>query len=120
VNVLLLAALAAGLIAIASSLRGRMSLTDAALPLILLHFGQSENLIWSWQFVYILPTVLAGVLLAGIVRGGEALQGTWLHVKAGVLVALPLCGGLGLIYLPGLLPWIAVQAGIAFRAGRRR
>jgi hypothetical protein len=119
-NVLLLAALAAGLIALASSVRGRASLTDAALPLMLLHFGQSENLIWSWQFVYILPTALAGLFLIGIVRGGRVFQGTWLHVVAVVLIALPSCGGLGLIYLPGLLPWSAVGATVAFRAGRKR
>jgi hypothetical protein len=120
VNVLLLAALAAGFIGLAAYVRGRTSLVDAALPLILLHFGQSENLIWSWQFVYILPTVLAGLFLIGIVRGGTVLRGTWLWVVAGVLVALPLCGGLGLIYLPGLLPWSALEAAVAFRAGRKR
>jgi hypothetical protein len=120
VNVLLLAALAAGFIALASRLRGRAALTDLALPLILLHFGQSENLIWSWQFVYILPTVLAGLFFIGILRGGPVLHGIWLYIVAAVLVALPLCGGLGLIYLPGLLPWTVVVAWLAFRAERGR
>jgi hypothetical protein len=120
VNVLLLAALAAGLIALAAKIRGRTSLTDVALPLVLLHFGQSENLIWSWQFVYVLPTALAELFLIGIVRGGKVLQGTWLYVVAAVLVALPLCGGLGLIYLPGLLPWSAMEVAFAVRAGRKR
>jgi hypothetical protein len=49
-NVLLLGALALVLILAARKLRGRTSYADAFFPLILLHWGHWENLLWPGRF----------------------------------------------------------------------
>jgi hypothetical protein len=119
VNVALLSAAAALLVWTASRVRGRTALTDAFFPLVLLHFGQSENLIWSWQLVYILPVTVAIGMLALIVRfaNGSKRDGTW---SVGLcLLALSLCGGVGLVYLPTMSLWAAVCLSADWRQGRR-
>ncbi len=120
VNVLLMAAVAAAMIRAAAALRGRVAFTDAFFPLAFLHFGHSENLIWSWQLVYILPVALAGSLLIIVVRAGTGLSGRWCWAAGGLLAALPFCGGLGLVYVPWLIVWLAYAAVDAWRANRRR
>src|SRR5689334_13338668 len=62
-NVLLVGALAFGMIITAKRLRGRTSYSDAFLPLLLLNWGQGLNFIWSWQTEFFLSTVLAGIVL---------------------------------------------------------
>src|SRR3954453_18745037 len=47
-DVLLMAALAAAMIAVATRLRGRSSATDAFFPLAILNCGQAANLLWGW------------------------------------------------------------------------
>jgi hypothetical protein len=59
--------LAAGLIRLARSVRGRSHLADAVFPLLLMHTGQGENLYMGYQLAFMLTTALAGVLLGLIV-----------------------------------------------------
>src|SRR5205823_2555287 len=71
VNVVLLAALAAGLIAAARGLRGATWYSDAFFALALLHGGHHANLLWSFQVAFVLATALAGAILLLIARGGS-------------------------------------------------
>lgn len=110
-DTLALAAVAAAMILVARSLRGgRTSLADAFFPLLLLHLGNWDNLVWGWQIQFVLPTVLACALLLIIVaRPGPP---TRLSAVAGAaaLVGLPLSGANGLVFTPTLAAWLAYTA----------
>ena len=85
-------------------------MADAFFPLILLHWSQAENLIWGFQLNFIISVVLAGTLLAVILRCGDSLH---LHTAlffSLCTVALGLCGMYGLVYLPAAACWILFAA----------
>ena len=115
-NVLALAGLAFFLIRSAAKLRGRASCADAFFPVALLQWGHAENFLWSWQVVFVLPTVIAGALLVVIVRAKSGL--TWRSaLQAGVcLLALPLCGANGLLLLLPLGLWLGITGAVRWRA----
>ena len=109
-NPLALGAMAAGMIWVARRLRGRTSYLDAFFPLALLHFGQGDNLLISWEVVFVVPVmVTVGVLLI-LVRLDA--QRTFLPLlAAGLGIALhPFCGGPGVPYAPGLALWLGYAA----------
>jgi uncharacterized membrane protein len=107
-DALALAAVAAGMILVARALRGgRTSAADGFFPLLLLQLGNWDNLVWGWQIQFVLPTVLACVLLLVIVarptlptRGGAAAASL-------ALIGLPLSGANGLVFTPTLAAWLA-------------
>jgi hypothetical protein len=107
-DALALGAVAAGMILVARALRGgRTSVADAFFPLLLLHLGNWDNLVWGWQIQFVLPTVLACVLLLVIVAG-PALPTRWGAAAAALaLVGLPLSGANGLVFTPTLAAWLA-------------
>jgi hypothetical protein len=116
-DTLMLAAVAAGMILSARRLRGgRTSLADAFFPLLLLHLGQWDNLLWAWQIQFVLPTVLVSVVLLAILAqpstppSGARAVGTALAVAG-----LPLAGANGLVLAPPLAVWLVY----AWWAGRR-
>ncbi|MDP9404455.1 MAG: hypothetical protein M3P85_14290 [Actinomycetota bacterium] len=116
-NVVLLAALSAGMILVARRLRGRTSVADAFFPVALLHLGNWANLVWGWQLQFVLSTTLVCCLLLLLVtqrttlRPGPALA-------AGVcLVMLPLTGANGLVFVP-LLAAGMVWEGLRLRRAR--
>jgi len=122
-DVLLLAATAVILIRAAGQVRGRTAYTDAIFPVALLHWGHWENLIWFIQVTYVLPTFLLFVLLAIIVRTGNALS-LGSGVVAGIcLVLQPLCNGSGLPFVPVLAGWLGYWGVLRWRSttphGRR-
>jgi hypothetical protein len=119
-NVFILAALAGMMIRTAAAVRGRSTLTDAFFPMVLLHFGQSENLIWSWQLVYIFAVGLIGIFLTIVVRSGNRLTGWWALAGGVCLLVLPLSGGMGLLFVPSLSVWLLAQASANWRRGRSR
>jgi hypothetical protein len=105
-NVILLGALAFGCLWVARRLRGGTAYADAFFPLVLLHWGHFENILWAWQIGYVAPVVLAGTLLLVIVGMGVRLR-PGLAGAAGIcLVLLPLCGLPGLLYVPTLALWL--------------
>jgi hypothetical protein len=116
INVLMLGALTAALILAARRLRGRMSYSDALFPLAVLHWGDWENLLWWWQFNFIMPMTLVGGLLLIIVRNRTSLtRGT--GVLAGIcLVLLPLCGPSGLAFVPALAVWLGYAGILRWRS----
>jgi hypothetical protein len=108
-NVILLGAIALGMIQAARSARGRTSYADAFFPVVLLHPGHCENLLWSWQISFVLSTALAAVFLLVVVFR------TRLSWRAGLLAGtclmlLPLCGANGAVLVPSLALWLAVSA----------
>lgn len=111
-----LAAVAAGMILVARALRGkRTSLADAFFPLLLLQLGNWDNLLWAWQIQFVLPTVLACVLLLVIVGRPAPPTGAPLLAGALALVGLPLSGANGLIFTPTLAAWLAYAAWVRCR-----
>jgi hypothetical protein len=113
-NALALGALALGLILAARKLRGWTSCTDAFFPLVLLHWGHWENLLWAWQIQFIASTVLAGALLMIIVRSGAPRGWLSTFLAGACLILLALCGANGLVLVPGLAGWL-IYSGILRR-----
>jgi len=118
-NLALLASAAAGLILFARRLRGHTDLGDAFFPLLLLHFGHSNQVLFAWQITFVLSIVL-------IVAAGCTLfaQGSVTRLPAAgtagvILLLLPLCGFIGLLFVPSLGVFL-FYAGLASRYGWRQ
>src|SRR5512134_1880530 len=110
-DTLALAAVAAGMILVARRFRGgRTSLADAFFPLLLLHLGNWDNLVWAWQIQFVLPTVLAGVVLLAIIARPTVSTAGAAWAGAVALVSLPLSGANGLLLAPPLAVWFLWQA----------
>jgi hypothetical protein len=111
VNVVLIGAVAAGMIAVTRRLRGRTMPTDIFFPLALLHWGQAANLLWGWQLQFFASVALACVALLAIAQTGAELlpRTTWVVVGL-CLLLLPLCGANGLVMVPTLAAWLAYSA----------
>lgn len=100
VNVALQAATAAGLILFARKLRGRADVADAFFPLQLLHWGHSTLFLFPFLLSLLLP-VAATLALGGATIRPSLLARPWIALGAGAaLLALPLCGFVGLLYVP--------------------
>ena len=110
-NVLALALAAAGMILAARSLRGGVnSPADAFFPLLLLHLGNWDNLVWGWQIQFVLPTVLACALLLIVVMDPRQQSRGVNLAGALALMCLPLSGANGLVLAPALAGWFAYTA----------
>jgi len=118
-----LGAVPLGLIALARCVRGRTSFADVLFPVLWLHVGNAVNLLSGFQLALTLPTALVTAILAAAVLSPSPPRPPR-ALGAGVsLVALPLCGGAGMIQAPFLAAWLA-WAGVrgkrsAERAERR-
>ena len=105
-DTLALAALAGAMILAARRLRGRTSYVDAFFPLVFLHLGHWDNLVWSWQIQFVLSTLLAGVFLLVIVTRGAELTPLQAGLAGLCVIALPLCGANGLALVPAFAAWL--------------
>ena len=115
-NVLTLALVAAAMILAARSLRGGLtSPADAFFPLLLLHLGNWDNLVWGWQIQFVLPTVLACVLLLIVITDPRQHSRGVSIAGAIALICLPLSGANGLVLTPALAGWFAYAAWIRRR-----
>ena len=74
-NVLLMAALALGLMYLARRLRGRTTLVDAFFPLVLLNFSHSVSFLWVACVQFTVSTALAGGVLSSCVLGTPSVPG---------------------------------------------
>jgi len=116
-NVLLMAALALGLIYVARRIRGRTALVDIYFPLILLNFSHSVNFLWGWQVEFAVSTALAGGVLLIIAASGRrptmaALVGVWL-----LLLLLVGCGAHGVALVPAIACWLGYCGVVRMRSG---
>ena len=109
VNVGLLAAAAALLIWATSSANRGSRWTDAFYPLVLLHWGHAENFLWAWQIGFTSAVLVVLGWLAFVIRARtqDARRG-W--VLALIAVLLPLCGGVGMCFLPFFIVWLICRA----------
>jgi hypothetical protein len=115
-NACVLAAVAAAMMLGARRLRGKTSYADAFFPLMFLHLGHWDNIVWSWQMQFVLATALTCVLLLVIVVYGRGDLSTGPSVVAGVaLMALPLAGATSLVFGPPLALWVALAGVRCFR-----
>lgn len=110
-DALALAAVAAAMILVARALRGaRTSMADAFFPLLLLHLGHWDNLVWGWQIQFVLPTVLVCILLLIIVARPMLPAHGATVAGALALIGLPLSGANGLVLTPPLAGWFVYVA----------
>lgn len=115
---LALGILALTLIEAARNMRGWTEYADAFFPAVLLQLGFSEALFWAGGLVFVIPTLLAGIILALVARRGIRLK-VGGGVLAGVcLLLLSLCGIPGLVYVPALSFWLGCSGVRAWRSPR--
>src|SRR3569623_417440 len=81
----------------------------AALRILLLHLGHGEGLIFFVQLYFVLPSCLLMVALFLLVRESWRQRGGAIALAA-ITVAMPLCGGMGLLWLPALAAWLLLAA----------
>ncbi|HET6468159.1 MAG TPA: hypothetical protein VFG43_07250 [Geminicoccaceae bacterium] len=123
-NVLTLGGLALAMLWAARRLRGgRQHLADVVLPLLLLHLGHWENLVWSWQFQFVCSAALSGTVLVAVVLTAPGARGPE-RAAAAAVVLLPLTGANGLVVALPMVLWLALlgatrlAAAEAWGAGR--
>ncbi|GAB2564031.1 hypothetical protein GCM10027085_65020 [Spirosoma aerophilum] len=119
-NIVLLAALAAGAVKLASRQRGFVSYADAFFPLALLSWGHYENLLWSWQVTQVIPIGIAIALLLVIVRWAAQPTLRTALIAAVAVAALPLCGIAGLVFVPGFALWLLAAGRNLFQSPQRK
>lgn len=100
-NVFALVVGAAALCFAARRLRGSTLYSDAFFPLVVLQWGQVENLTWSFQVQSLLGTVPVLLVLGALFQRGSLSYRQSMAVGA-VALALPLCGANGLALVPAL------------------
>jgi hypothetical protein len=105
-NAAILAGGTLALILTARRLRGHTAVADALFPLALLHWGQYENLIWSFQVQFVCATGLFLVAVA-LMATAEPRSLRWRGVVVGVCaLVLPFCGANGAVLAPALVLWL--------------
>lgn len=106
-NVLLLSSLSVGVLLFLRKLRGgRTKYADAFIPILLLHIGNWENLVWSWQLSFVLPTVLTLVFFLILIKNPLQNKPGAAIMSGLILISLPLSGGNGLLFVPFLALWL--------------
>ncbi len=120
VDTLLVAALAGGLILAARRVRGRTSVVDAFFPVVMLHLGHWENLLWGWQMQFVLVLVAIGVLLAMLVRAQTPVAPRTALLLGATVALLPLGGGSALPMVPAALVGLAALAWLPRATKRSR
>jgi hypothetical protein len=115
-NTSMLATLALAMMGVARRLRGgTTSYADAFFPIALLHLGNWDNLIWSWQLQFVVSMTLTCVLLLVIVQQ-QALLTARAAIIAGIcLILLPLCGANGLMFVSALALWFGYSGCLQWR-----
>lgn len=110
-NALVLAAVAAAMMRTAARLRGGWyRWTDLLFPVLFLHLGNWENLVWGWQLQFTLAAALTCTLLLVVLRDpGRVGTGT-AAAAAGALLLFPLSGANGLIFALAMAPWALYAA----------
>jgi hypothetical protein len=116
-NACVLAGVAAAMMLVARRLRGgRTSYADAFFPLMFLHLGHWDNIVWSWQMQFVLATAATCVLLLMIAVHGRGDLGTRASIVTGLaLMALPLTGATSLVFAPPLALWVALAGARSLR-----
>src|SRR5207253_2554099 len=118
-NAALLSATAALLILAATRVRGRIAYSDLFFPLVLLHWGHADNMLWCWQVGFVTSTFLVSLVLAIIVGSNQT---AWKSAAAAavLLALLGVSGANGLLMASALLIWLVwIAVFDSFGAGTR-
>jgi hypothetical protein len=120
-NIALIGAATAIFIHAARRIRGRTSFSDAFFPILLLHPGNVENMLWAWQITFVLSFVLISICLVQLAAGNGLLNPRNAAVGGICLILLPLTGAPGLLYAVPLSLWAALLGLLTLRkeTGRR-
>lgn len=118
-NMALMAAGAAGLILFVRRLRGgRTDIGDAFLPLTLLHFGHSVDVLFPFQITFVLSLGLVMVVGCTFFLPQSLTSRPAAVVGGAALLLLPLSGFIGLLFVPALSAYV-FYAGWSCWAGSR-
>jgi hypothetical protein len=109
-NVLLLSGVPLAIILFLRKQRGYTYLSDAFFPLLLLHLGNWENMVWSWQISFVLPTAMMFIFLLIVLKNPLLDKFSNAFACGSILVLLPLCGGNGVLLVPFLGAWLVFCA----------
>ncbi len=117
ITALLAAASAALLGAAARAPEGR-KYADAFLPLLMMHLGHHDNLLWAIQITYVVPTALLCLVLRLVATQDEQPSLIRCGLVAACLAVMPLCNAGGLILIPPLALWLLAMGVVEARSGR--
>jgi hypothetical protein len=117
-DVAALAVVAAAFLLAAHRRRGASSPSDCFFVFMLLHLLQS-SVFWGAQFQFVSSTFFF-CLVAFVICFGERLTAGALAAIALLTLALPLCGGNGLVLTPPLAAWLFALGVRRMRQGERR
>ncbi len=108
-NLLGMAALSAAALRAVARLKGRLEITDAVLPLLLLGIGQFFTWTFDFQFQFVATTLILGgfALLMLPDRRPRELGAI---APAALVPLLPLCGANGLLMAAPLTAWLLLDA----------
>ena len=116
-GVALLSSACASMLLLARKLRGSTGITDAVLPLSILTLGQSESLMITFA-MNLNITAWAAFALIATASQADRRPSRSIAMRFGLLlVALPLCGGSGLVMLPPLMLWLAAYVAWGWWSG---
>jgi hypothetical protein len=106
-SIVLLSALALGLMRHLAALRGRAAWSDVFIPVGLLNWGHVENFLMGYQLCFVLVCGFACGMAAAarsdrVYRAGLLVGGQLLLVEA--------CGGSGLAFVPPVVAWLLATA----------
>jgi hypothetical protein len=119
-DVLLLAWAVRLLMLTTARLRRGPDWADVLLPVLLLHWGHMENLLWSFQLAVVSATVLFFVAAAMLAEDPRAWRPHHLALACGSVLLLPLHTGVGVAMTPGCAAALAVAAVELIRCPDRR
>jgi len=111
-SALLLSAIALAMIVLARRLRGRVHFTDAFFPMIFLHFGHYENVLFPFQIAFTIPAFLICMAVCTLASESGLPHLRSIFIVGICSMLLPVCVGSGLLVAPFLvlsLLWIAYQ-----------
>jgi hypothetical protein len=110
-NTAALAAMALAMVLVVARIRRRASPLDIIIPVVLLNWGHYMSLIWGLMLCYVLPTVLACILLLVVSLNRVQISVARATLTTVCTMAAALCGGPGIFYLLPMAAWLA-YAGI--------
>ena len=105
-NALLLSALALAFMITVGRLRGRPHLADALFPVLILHPGHHNTILWFFTVTNVVLVALFAYLLLSIAKHPRAHETLPLAPFGACLLALPLCGGGGVVAAFLLALWL--------------
>jgi hypothetical protein len=106
VSTALLGVICLVMIETARRLRGRVSITDVFIPLLMLHFGHRENVLEGSDIQNVILTALATLSLSTIALARDRLTTAQTLVFGLCLLLMPLNGASGAIMAPLLAAWL--------------